>query len=151
MADRLDIFLDVSVLNSLNTGSDHRLIREKARIGRRFGRTKMVAQPKTVDTGKLQYLRRESKVDIHNRFAMLASIPPNDLDSRDDAITKMIHEAAILLAGRHKSEKPDKLSTRMKQLRERHIGKCRGTAYQQTTLNIPRSASKSAKDEERHL
>ena len=28
MTDRPDIFLDVSVINSLNTGSDHRMMRE---------------------------------------------------------------------------------------------------------------------------
>ena len=32
----------------------------------------------------------------------------------------MIHEAAISIAGRYKSEKPDKLSTSTKQLREKH-------------------------------
>ena len=50
---------------------------------------------------------------------MLASIPPDDLDSRGDATAKMIHEAAISIAGRYKSEKPDKLSTSTKQLREK--------------------------------
>ena len=32
MMDRPDIFLDVSVIDSLNTGSDHRMVRRKARI-----------------------------------------------------------------------------------------------------------------------
>ena len=36
MTDRPDISLDVSVINSLNTGSDHRMIREKARINTKF-------------------------------------------------------------------------------------------------------------------
>ena len=31
MTDRPDIFLDVSVINSLNTGSDHRMIRGKSK------------------------------------------------------------------------------------------------------------------------
>ena len=79
----------------------------------------MVAQPKTVDTGKLQHHRREYKVEIQNRFAALASIPADDLDSRGNATAKMIHEAAIPIAGRYKSEKPDKLSTNTKQLREK--------------------------------
>ena len=74
----------------------------------------MVAQPKKVDTGKLQYYRREYQVEIQNRFAALASIPPDDIDSRGDATAKMIHEAAVLVAGRYKSEKPDKLSTSTK-------------------------------------
>ena len=56
---------------------------------------------------------------IQNRFATLASIPPDDFDSRGYATAKMIHEAAISIVGRYKSEKPDKLSTSTKQLRER--------------------------------
>ena len=46
MTDSPDIFLDVSVINSLNTGSDHRMIRGKARIDTKFERAKMVTQPK---------------------------------------------------------------------------------------------------------
>ena len=40
MTDRPDIFLDVSVINSLNTGSNHRMIREKAKINTKFERAK---------------------------------------------------------------------------------------------------------------
>ena len=46
-------------------------------------------------------------------------IPPDDLKSRGDTTVKMIHEAAISIAGRYKSEKPDQLSTSTKQLREK--------------------------------
>ena len=46
MTDRPDIFLDLSVINSINTGSDHRMIRGKARINTKFEKAKMVAQPK---------------------------------------------------------------------------------------------------------
>ena len=89
----------------------------KARIYTKFERAKMVAQPEQLDTGKLQHHRREFQVEIQNRFATLASIPPDDLDSRVDPTAKMIHEAAISIASRYKSEKPDKLSTSTKQLR----------------------------------
>ena len=75
MTDRPDIFLNVSVINSLNTGSDHRMIRGKARINTKFERARMVAQPKKVDTGKLQHHRR-----IPSRNPALVSIPPDDLD-----------------------------------------------------------------------
>ena len=47
MTDRPDILLDVSVINSINTGSDHRMIRGKAKIDTKFERAKMVTQPKT--------------------------------------------------------------------------------------------------------
>ena len=59
MTDRPDIFLDVSVINSLNTDSDHRIVRGKARIYTKFERAKIVAQPKKIDTGKLQHHRTE--------------------------------------------------------------------------------------------
>ena len=107
MTDRPDIFLDVSVINSLNTCSDRRMKRTRARINTKFVRAKMVAQPKKVDTGKLQHHRREFQVEIQNRFAALTSILPDDLDSRVDATAKMIHEAAISITSRYKSEKPD--------------------------------------------
>ena len=97
MTDKPDIFLDVSVIKSFNTGSDHCMIRGKARIDTKFERAKG-----DLDIGKLQHHRREFQVEIQNRFAALASIPPDDLDSRGDATAKMIHEAAISIAGRYK-------------------------------------------------
>ena len=63
MTDRPDIFLDVSVINSFNTGSDHHMIRGRARISTKFERAKMVAQPKKEDTGKLQHHKREFQVE----------------------------------------------------------------------------------------
>ena len=95
------------------------MIRGKARIDTKFEGAKLVAQPKKVDIGKLQHHRREFQIEIQNRFAVLASIPPEDLDSRGDATAKMIREVAISIAGRYKSEKPDKLSTGTKQLIEK--------------------------------
>ena len=50
---------------------------------------------------------------------MLDDIPHDDLDATADTITKIIHETAFLVAGQHQGEKPDKLSTRTKMLREK--------------------------------
>ena len=44
-----------------------------------------------------------------------------DLDSRGDVTAKVIHEAAISIAVRNKYEKPNKLSTGTKQLREAQL------------------------------
>ena len=93
------------------------MIRGKARINIKFERAKMVAKPKKVDTGKVQHYGKELQVEIQNIFAALASIPPDDIDSRGDSTAKVIHEAAISITSRYKSEKPDKLSTSTKQLR----------------------------------
>ena len=63
----------------------------RVRIETRFKRTKMVTQPKKVDTGKLQQHSREFQVEIQNRFESLTSILSHNFDSRDDSIAKMIH------------------------------------------------------------
>ena len=144
MTDIPDIFRDLSVINSLNKGSDHCMIRRKARIDTKFERAKMVGQPKKVDTGKLQHPRREFHAKIQNRFAALALIPPDDLDSRGDAIVKMIHQAAISMAGRYKSENPISYQ-QVPNNWERSTGKWREMAYQRTTLNILRSARQFGK------
>ena len=39
---------------------------------------------------------------------MLDAIPHDDVDATVDTITKVIHGAAFLVAGRHQGEKPDK-------------------------------------------
>ena len=41
---------------------------------------------------------------------VLVLIKPHDLDSRSDATAKTIHKDVILIAGKFKSEKCDKLS-----------------------------------------
>ena len=74
---------------------------------------------KKKDTGKLQHRKGEFQVEIQNKFATLALIPPDDLDPRGDAITNMIPEATISIAGKFESEKPNKLSTDTKQLKEK--------------------------------
>ena len=57
--------------------------------------------------------KSKSRIDLK----ALASTPLDHLDFRGDATARMIHEAAISVAGRYKSEKPGKLSAGTKQLR----------------------------------
>ena len=72
---------------------------------------------------------------------MLASIPPDDIDSRSYA-TAMINEAAILIASRYKSEKSDKLSIGAKQLTEKR--------RQMQRKGTPTDIEYSEKNEGRH-
>ena len=76
----------------------------------------MVAQPKKVDTGKLQHHRKEFQVEVQIRLVVLTLILPDDLDSRGYATVKMIHEAVISVSSRYKSVKADKLLTGAKQM-----------------------------------
>ena len=70
--------------------------------------------PKKIDTNELHKHQVEFEAELWNRFNMLDAIPYDNLDATEDTITKVIHETALLVAGRHQGEKPDKLLIRMK-------------------------------------
>ena len=123
------IFSDLSVLNSINTGSDHRMVQGGAQINTRVKRAKLIMQPKKIDTNKLCKHQVKFKAELQNRFNVLDAIPHDDLDANADTITKFIHKAALLVAGRHQGKKPDKLIAKMKMLwvKRRVMKRC-GTA-----------------------
>ena len=76
-------------------------------------------QPKKIDTDKLYKHQVEFKTELQNRFNVLDAIPCNNLDATADTITKVIYEAALLVADRHQGKKPDKLLARTKMLWEK--------------------------------
>ena len=130
LTDKHDIFSDLSVLSSINTGSDHRKVWGRPQINTRLERAKLTMQPKKIDTNKLKKHQVKFEAELQNRFIMLDDIPHDDLDATADTITKIICETALLVAGQHQGEKPDKLSTRTKMLREkRRVMKRGGTTW----------------------
>jgi len=116
LSDKSDIFTDVSVINQLNTGSDHRMVRSKIRINTRLERVEMVAKPKKIDGRNLHLHKTEFQLELKNKFEALDNVLAQDLDADADAIANIIHSTAISIAGRHKATKPDKLSEDTKQL-----------------------------------
>ena len=85
-------------------------------------------QPTKIDTNKLKKHQVTFEAKFWNRFSMLDDIPHDDLNAVADTITKIIHETALLVAGWHQGEKPEKLSTRTKILWEkRRVMKRGGT------------------------
>ena len=119
LTDRHGIFSDMSVFNSINTGRDHRIVQGRAQINTKLERAKLTMQPKKIDTNKLRKHQVKFEAELQNRFSMLDDIPHDDLDATADTITKIIHITPLLVAGQHQGEKPDKLSTRTKMLRDK--------------------------------
>ena len=119
LTDKPGIFSDLWVLSSINTGSDHRMVWGRAQINTRLERAKVIMQPMKIDTNKLYKHQVEFKAEFQNRFNVLDAIPCDNLDATADTITKVIHEAALLVAGRHQGKKPDKLLARTKMLQEK--------------------------------
>ena len=50
LTDKHGIFSDLSVLNSIHTGSDHRMVQGRAQINTRLERAKFTMWPKKIDT-----------------------------------------------------------------------------------------------------
>ena len=117
--DKHSIFSDLSMFNSINIGSIHRMVQGRAQINTRLERAKLTMQYKKIDTNELKKHKDKFEAELWNRFSMLDDIPHDDLDATAYITTKVIHEAALLVAGQHQGEKPDKISTRTKMLREK--------------------------------
>ena len=53
LTDKHGIFSDLSVLNSINTGTNYRMVQGRVGINTRLERAKLTMQPKKIDTSEL--------------------------------------------------------------------------------------------------
>ena len=104
------------------------MVQGRARINTSLKRAKLTMWPKKIDTNELNKHQVEFEAELWNRFNMLDAIPLDNLDATANTITKVIHETALLAAGRHHGEKPDKLLTRIKMLWKGRVRKRGSTA-----------------------
>ena len=88
LTDKYGIFSDLSVLNSINTGSDHRVVQGRAQMNTRLERAKLTMQPKKMDTNKLKKHQIKFETELQSRFSMLDDIPHDDLDATADTIQR---------------------------------------------------------------
>ena len=106
------------------------MVQGSVQISTGLERAKLNMWPKNIDINKLKKHQVKFEAELQNRFSMLDNIPHDDLDATADTITKIIHEAALLVAGCYQGEKPDKLSTRTKMLRKKgRVMKRGGTTW----------------------
>ena len=75
LTDKHGIFSDLSVFNSINTGSDHRMVQGRAQINARLERAKLTMQPKKIDTNKLKKHQVKFEAELQNGISMLDDIP----------------------------------------------------------------------------
>ena len=117
ITDKPKLFTDTSVLNSFNTGSDHRLLRASVTINTKFDRSKMVKGNKKPDYSNLHAKSSEFQLKLTNKFALLDS--NDDLDIYQENIANTILQTAFEIAGTAKETKPEKLTAETKQLQEK--------------------------------
>ena len=126
LTDKPRIFTDLSIVNKFNTGSDHRMVRGKARINTKLERAKMIMRPRKINTDKLRQHQVEFEEELKKRLLESDTIQNDNLDATAESTAKLIHETALHVAGKHKKTKPDKLSATTKMLREKRRDMKRG-------------------------
>ena len=115
LTNRPHTFTDVSVINSLNTGSDHRVVRGFLTINTKIERARLIQRCKKPNTPVLSANTTKYQTLLTNRFEAVAT--STDLNSECENVTSAITETAMEIPGQNKPQKPDKLSAETKRLR----------------------------------
>jgi endonuclease/exonuclease/phosphatase family metal-dependent hydrolase len=121
---------NLTVLNRVNTGSDHRLVRARFNFRTSIDRAKLVkSQTPKIDYATLKARRDLFQIELHNKFNGL-QIAEHDVESYNNNIMAIVNEAASSIAKSKKSAKVDKISQSTKDmLRKRREMKQNATKY----------------------
>ena len=84
---------DVSVINSFNTRSNHRMIRGSMTINTRLERVRLIKRPNEANAVTLSAKAAEFQLLLTNKLEALNSAPSVDIDTYCASITSSITEA----------------------------------------------------------
>lgn len=110
MTNRIDTVKDVKVLNKVNAGSDHRLIRSKIKFQHNIERSKLTCKArKSINLPRLREMKQIFQLELSNRFQVL-STSEADIERSYQDLAKTIIETAQKVAGPQKKSTADKIS-----------------------------------------
>ena len=121
---------NLTVLNRVNVGSDHRLVRARFNFNTNIDRAKLVKSK----TPKIDYIALKARqelfqIELRNKFHEL-QVVEDDVEDYNNNLIAIINEAAKSIAGSRKPVKIDKISDSTKDmLRRRREMKQNGTKY----------------------
>jgi endonuclease/exonuclease/phosphatase family metal-dependent hydrolase len=126
MTDHINTVKDVTVLNRVDVGSDHRMVRSKISFPLKLERKKLTASGhKNINLDKLNEMKQEFQLQLRNKFQILN----DEVDTYQD-FTKAITEAAYEVAGTKKRSKVDKISQETRaMLEQRRLAKTKLTNH----------------------
>ena len=104
LTNRPHTFTGVSVINSFNTGSEHRMIRVSLTINTKIERARLIQQCKKPNTALLSANTTKYQTLLTNRFEASATL--TDLNSECENVASAITETAMENAGQNKLQKP---------------------------------------------
>src|SRR5271156_1950450 len=144
MASDENIIENLTVLNRVNTGSDHRLIRGRFNFKTGIDRAKLVkSQTPKIDYVTLKARHEMFQLELHNKFSEI-QVAENDIESYNNNIIAIVNQAANSIAKGKKCAKVDKMSQATKDmLKKRREMKQSATKYgTSNTLNSARPSER---------
>ena len=103
------------MIQKVNIGSDHRLIRGTIRINTRMERSKMTrAKKPKLNIGRLLMKKEEFQIKLQNRFELVGS--EGHVEDITWKITEALQQSAMETAGRDRRKKEEKLKPKTKDL-----------------------------------
>ena len=105
MTDKPSMITDVTVLNSVNIGSDHRMVLGSITLNTRAERRKLLNRNTRtrVDTQMIGSKKNTFQIELRNRFT--AQEEHDDMDSLNKNLTEMIQQSALSIAKQTKKQK----------------------------------------------
>lgn len=116
LANKREIILNTEVIQRLNIGSDHRMVRCTIRFNIRQERSRMVitSTPK-INIERLMQRTEEYQIELSNRFEILGN-DEEDVEEEAKKLSNTIQESAKKIGGLKKSREEEKLKNETKAL-----------------------------------
>ena len=111
MTDKPSMVTDVTVINRINIGSDHRTVMGSITLNTREERRKLLNKNTRtrVDTQTIGTKKNTFQLELKNRFTALEE--HDDMDSLNKNMTEMIQQSAMSIAKQTKKQKKPKMSS----------------------------------------
>ena len=108
MTDKPSMVTDVTVINRVNIGSDHRMVMCSITLNTRAERRKLLNKNTRtrVDTQMIGTKKNTFQLELKNRFTALEE--HDDIDSLNKNMTEMIQQSALSIAKQTKKQKTQK-------------------------------------------
>ena len=111
MTDKPSMVTDVTVINRVNIGSDHRMVMGSITLNTRAERRKLLNKntQTRVHTQIIGTKKNTFQLELKNRFTALEE--HDDMDSLNKHMTEMIQQSALSITKQTKKEKNPKISS----------------------------------------
>ena len=116
MTDKPSMVTDLTVINRINIGSDHRMVMGSITLNTRAERMKLLNKNTRtrVDTQMIGMKKNTFKLELKNRFTALEE--HGDMGSLNKNMTEMIQQSAMSIAKQTKKQKNQKISSPIRAL-----------------------------------